>query len=64
MEQLQDKILTAAETAQRLRLSVRTLDRVSAGDGDLRKIQLSPRRVGYRESDVRAFIERGGQDAA
>ena len=47
-----------------MRLSVRTLDRVSAGDGDLRKIQLSPRRVGYRESDVRAFIERGGQDAA
>ena len=63
MEQTQDRILTAAETAQRLRLSVRTLDRVSAVDSDLRKIQLSARRVGYRESDVRAFIERGGQAA-
>jgi predicted DNA-binding transcriptional regulator AlpA len=62
-QQNTDRILTAQEAADRLRLSTRTLDRIATTESGLRKIQLSLRRVGYRESDVRAFIERGGQVA-
>jgi predicted DNA-binding transcriptional regulator AlpA len=62
MEQPKDRVLTLREAADRLRVSTRTLDRLAGTDGGLRRIQLSPRRVGYRESDIAAFIERGGQD--
>ncbi len=51
------RILTAAETAERLRLSLRTLERITrSGDGPP-KIRLSRNRVGYAESDVTAWIE-------
>ena len=60
MEQTTDRILSAAETAERLGLSIRTLDRLAQTDGLLRKLQLSTRRVGYRESDVAGYISRGG----
>jgi predicted DNA-binding transcriptional regulator AlpA len=64
MDQKRDRILTAVEAAERVGLSVRTLDRVAATPGThLPKIQLSTRRVGYRESDVSAFIERGTRAA-
>lgn len=63
MSQTIDRILTAPETARRLKLSERTLDRLASTDSGLKKIQLSARRVGYRESDVAAYIARGGQTA-
>jgi predicted DNA-binding transcriptional regulator AlpA len=59
-----DRIVSSADAAKRLGLSVRTLDRLAQTDGGLRKIQLSARRVGYRESDISGFIERGGQSTA
>jgi excisionase family DNA binding protein len=58
-----DKILSPQEAASRLNLSVRTLDRLAHDKRGIRKIQLSTRRVGYRESDVTAMIERGGGPA-
>jgi predicted DNA-binding transcriptional regulator AlpA len=61
--QPRDRILTATEAAERLRLSVRTLDRMAATDGGLKKIQLSTRRIGYRESDVERLIEHGSRAA-
>ncbi len=60
MREPHDKILSASEAAQRLCLSTRTLDRIASTDGGIKKIQLSTRRVGYRESDITAFIARGG----
>ena len=59
MERTNDRTLTAFEAAERLSLSVRTLDRLAtAGGGGLRKIQLSDRRIGYLESDIETFISR------
>jgi predicted DNA-binding transcriptional regulator AlpA len=52
------KILTKREAAERLRISERNLDRLCSSDGGLRKIQLSPRRVGILEREVDALIER------
>jgi predicted DNA-binding transcriptional regulator AlpA len=52
------EILTKKETAERLRISERNLDRLCATDSGLRKIQLSPRRVGFLDRDVAALIER------
>jgi predicted DNA-binding transcriptional regulator AlpA len=54
----QYRILTKAETAIKLRVSERTLDRLVATDSGLRKIQLSPRRIGFLEREVDALIER------
>jgi predicted DNA-binding transcriptional regulator AlpA len=54
----QYRILTKAETAIKLRVSERTLDRLVQTDGGLRKMQLSPRRVGFLEREVDALIER------
>lgn len=56
--QSQTKILTKKEAAERLRVSDRTLDRICATDSGLRKIQLSPRRVGFLEREVESHIER------
>jgi predicted DNA-binding transcriptional regulator AlpA len=60
MDKTHDRILSPSQAAERLNLSVRTLDRLAATDGGLKKIRLSTRRVGYRESDVSSFIERVG----
>ena len=60
MDRTQDRILSPAEAAERLSLSVRTLGRLAATQGGIQKIQLSARRVGYRESDISSFIERNG----
>lgn len=54
----QNRILTAKEAAERLRVSERTLDRLCATDSGLKKIQLSPRRIGLLEVSVDAYIER------
>ncbi len=57
------KILSSRETAERLRLSLRTLERITkSGDGPL-KIRLSANRVGYVESDVIAWIEKRAKRA-
>jgi predicted DNA-binding transcriptional regulator AlpA len=52
------KILSSNETAaERLGLSLRTLERLAkSGDGPPR-IRLSARRIGYREADVAAWLE-------
>ena len=60
MDNSNDRILSAQEAAQRLNLSVRTLGRLASTRSDLQKIQLSTRRVGYRESDISLFMENGG----
>lgn len=57
MEQ-NNRILTKKEAAERLRLSDRSLDRLCESDSGLRKIQLSPRRVGFLEREIDAFIEK------
>jgi predicted DNA-binding transcriptional regulator AlpA len=57
-------MLSAKEAASRLNLSVRTLDRMAQTDTGLVKINLSTRRVGYRESDVASLIARGSLRAA
>ena len=60
MDKTQDRILRPAEAAERLSISVRTLGRLAATQGGIRKIQLSARRIGFRESDLSSFIERNG----
>lgn len=52
------RILTKKEAAARLRLSDRSLDRLCATDSGIRKIQISPRRVGFLERDINIFIEK------
>jgi predicted DNA-binding transcriptional regulator AlpA len=56
MTESKDRILTRRETAQRLGVSERTLDRIVSTNGGLRKVQLSPRRVGFGERAVEALI--------
>ena len=60
MDNSNDRILSAQEAAQRLNLSVRTLGQIASTRSDLQKVQLSTRRVGYRESDISLFMENGG----
>src|ERR1700730_11160548 len=43
-----NEILNARETAAFLRISPRTLDRLCQTDSGLRKIELSPGRIGFR----------------
>jgi predicted DNA-binding transcriptional regulator AlpA len=52
------RILTKREAAARLRLSDRSLDRLCAANSGLRKIQISPGRVGFLEREIDAFIEK------
>ena len=56
MPDSKDRILSKREAALRLGVSERTLDRIVSRDSGLRKIQLSPRRVGFGERAVDAFI--------
>lgn len=60
MDKSNDRILSAQEAAQRLNLSVRTLARLASSHPGLQRVQLSTRRVGYRESDISFYIEHGG----
>ena len=48
------QILTRKQTADRLGLSERTIDRLCKTDGALTKIQLSTRRVGFTAESVSA----------
>ena len=65
MNPIPDRVLNAKETAELLGVSLRTLDRICQTDSGLKKIQLSPGRVGFRQADVLAWIEsRGAKFAA
>lgn len=48
-----DRMLNRVETARMLGISDRTLDRLP----DLPRLKLSPSRVGYRLSDVLAWMQ-------
>lgn len=54
----EDRILTRREAAELLRISERTLDRLAATECGLRRIRLSPRRIGFRASEISAYAQR------
>jgi predicted DNA-binding transcriptional regulator AlpA len=51
-----DCIRSREEFARRLCVTLRTLDRMDAAGMLPPKVQISERRVGYRESDIATFI--------
>jgi predicted DNA-binding transcriptional regulator AlpA len=51
------RIVTQFEAADFLRISTRTIDRLCLS-GELKRIQISPRRVGFLEADLLAFAQR------
>jgi predicted DNA-binding transcriptional regulator AlpA len=50
------ELLTEREAAEMLRLSTRTLQRLNQDRRGPRKLQLTPRRVAYRRTDLLAWI--------
>jgi hypothetical protein len=58
------KILTRKETAARLALSERTVDRLCQTDGGLKKIKLSLRRVGISDDSVSDYLLRSTKETA
>jgi len=57
MEGQTNYVRTRKETADLLRISLRTLQRMEARGELPARIKLSDRRFGYRENDIAAFIE-------
>jgi predicted DNA-binding transcriptional regulator AlpA len=55
---LPDRVLSRQETSQMLGLSLRTFARLEYSGDVPPRIRLSPRRVGYRLSDVKVWIDR------
>lgn len=55
-----EPIKTKSETAQYLRITKPTLDKL-VRDGRIKKTKLSDRRVGFLESDIDAFLKGGVQ---
>jgi predicted DNA-binding transcriptional regulator AlpA len=53
-----DKLISRRETAARLNISLRTLDRLTQTGNAPRKIQISERRIGYPESEIQAYVNR------
>jgi excisionase family DNA binding protein len=51
-----DRVITIYEAAQRTGCSVATLKRCNKR-GELRILKLSPRRIGVRLSDLKAFLD-------
>ena len=51
-----DCIRSRKEFAQRLNITTRTLDRMDMAGELPPRVQISERRVGYRESDIARFI--------
>jgi predicted DNA-binding transcriptional regulator AlpA len=51
-----DYVLSRKETAERLGISLPTLGRIEA-TGELPRIKISTRRVGFRESDISKFLD-------
>jgi predicted DNA-binding transcriptional regulator AlpA len=56
MEKAIDFIRTRQETAERLRVSLRTLTRMEQR-GDLPRIKISDRIYGFRDSAIDAFLK-------
>jgi excisionase family DNA binding protein len=56
-----NEILSSKETANFLRVSAPTLRRL-AEKGQLRRIKLSPRRIGFLKTDIDAFLAKGGAE--
>ncbi len=54
-----NEILTSKETANFLRVSAPTLRRL-AEKGLLKRIKLSPRRVGFLKTEIDDFLAKGG----
>jgi predicted DNA-binding transcriptional regulator AlpA len=52
------KVLSKREAADRLGISTRTLDRLMSDGRGPSVIELSPRRLGFLEADLDAFIAR------
>jgi predicted DNA-binding transcriptional regulator AlpA len=57
-------ILTRKQTAERLNVSERTVDRLCATDSGLKKLRLSARRVGFADSNIEEYIRRIATSAA
>jgi predicted DNA-binding transcriptional regulator AlpA len=55
---MQDKVVSRRETAARLNISLRTLDRLARNGDGPRRIQISERRYGYPESELQAYVQR------
>jgi predicted DNA-binding transcriptional regulator AlpA len=51
------ELLTERETAELLRMSTRTLQRLAAQHAGPPKLMLTVRRIAYRRADVLAWIE-------
>jgi predicted DNA-binding transcriptional regulator AlpA len=51
-----DRIRSRAEFAERLHISTRTLDRMDKRGQLPPRVKISDRLIGYRESDIAAFI--------
>jgi excisionase family DNA binding protein len=51
-----DRILNKKEVAEKLNVSISTVNRLIQR-GKLKKVNVSIRKVGVRESDLQAFIE-------
>jgi predicted DNA-binding transcriptional regulator AlpA len=52
-----NRVVTEAEAAEKLSVSTYALKRLSARSEGPPRIRVSPRRVGYRERDLDAYIE-------
>ena len=51
-------VRTKRETAQKIRVSERTLDRLSKANVGLTLLRLSARRVGFDDDEVNAYLAR------
>ena len=60
----QYRVLTRAETARALNVSVPSLERWARRGIGPRPLKIGPRRVGYRASDLAAFLDARAHDAA
>lgn len=52
------RVLTRQEAARALKISIPTLDRIHLAGTGPKRLRLSARRVGYRLSDLIAWMER------
>lgn len=60
---MKSEYLTKREVAERLRIGVRTLDRIVA-DGDLVAARVGGRRLLFRPQDVERYVDRQFSKAA
>jgi predicted DNA-binding transcriptional regulator AlpA len=52
-----DRILSRREAAEQLGVHVLTLDRMHAAGTGPKRVRISARRVGYRQSDIAAWLQ-------